>query len=63
MPSVYKSKQAKPITKQMPPLKELAIYVDSLPKAVCTNCGATNHDNTNRFSKCYCGGTFQTYKA
>jgi hypothetical protein len=60
MPSKYKNKQAKPITKQMPALKELSLMVQSVKKAVCTNCGRATI--CHRYSKCSCGGTYQTLK-
>ena len=64
MPSKFKAKQAKPVTKQMSPLKEILLRVDALDRrrAYCTNCGMPASTDANRYSKCYCGGTFQRIK-
>ena len=55
MPSKYKSKLPKP------PFKKYAKRPD---KAFCANCGyVCCLDFKNLvYSKCHCGGTYQTYK-
>lgn len=60
MPSKYKSKLAKPIEKQDASLSYKAHWKPKPIKPRCTNCGRIDLINSN-YSKCYCGGTFQTY--
>ncbi len=62
MTSKYKAKLAKPVTKQMHPLKELALRASKV-YPVCTNCGTTSTLEKLQYSKCRCGGTFQSIKS
>lgn len=64
MPSKFRTKQVRPVTKQMPAQKELALRVADLDRrrAYCTNCGMPASTDASRYSKCYCGGTFQRIK-
>ncbi len=59
MSSKYKSKQPKPVTKQSSGFKEAALKEQK--RAYCTNCGRQAPMLDLQYSKCYCGGTFQTY--
>lgn len=55
MPSKYKNKVPKPITKQggryIPP-----VY------PICSNCGRSAFLVNPQYSKCYCGGTYQLFR-
>jgi hypothetical protein len=56
MPSKYKSKLPKPISKQ-------GEHSTKLLYERCTNCGrkAPLKEGAMQYSKCSCGGTFQKY--
>lgn len=60
MPSKYKNKLAKPIEKQDASLPYKQHWKSKPIQPVCTNCGRKGVINSN-YSKCYCGGTLQTY--
>lgn len=54
MPSKYKNKQPKPVTKQTDRY---------IPKVYpcCTNCGRKAPMVDPVYTKCHCGGTYQLY--
>ena len=56
MPSKYFKKIPKPQTRQ-------GFFNEKSLRPRCTNCGREAYASQNliQFSKCYCGGTFQTY--
>ncbi len=61
MPSKYKSKLPKPIEKQDASLPYKAHWKPKPIKPRCTNCGKESSLYQSNYSKCFCGGTFQTY--
>ena len=54
VPSKYKRKLAAPVTKQ-------GGWQPNPIMPRCTNCGREGFEVVTTYSKCYCGGTLQTY--